>query len=79
MHLRNLNSPRPCSPAASCLPSTVSKPSALPASLPPSPDTCFPHPLRHRCRRMLEQTSPASEHKLGIDFGDVYRSSGVAK
>ena len=29
--------------------------------------------------RMLEQTSPAFEHKLGIDFGEVYKASSVAK
>ncbi|PSC69376.1 ATP-binding cassette transporter isoform B [Micractinium conductrix] len=28
---------------------------------------------------MLEQTSPAFEHKLGIDFGEVYKASSVAK
>jgi len=28
---------------------------------------------------MLEVTSPANEHKLGIDFGEVYRSSATCK
>jgi ABC-type multidrug transport system ATPase subunit len=36
-------------------------------------------PRHNPANWMLEQTSPAFEHKLGLDFGEVYRSSGVAK
>jgi hypothetical protein len=28
---------------------------------------------------MLAETSPANEHKLGLEFGEVYRTSELAK
>ncbi len=40
---------------------------------------CHLHRRHNPANWMLEQTSPAFENKLGLDFGTMYRDSKLAK